>query len=211
MKKHTITFIFALFFITGFSNSDVGAQSVYVNSVEPPQAGAVEIELAGEAFVCIKAEFTGFSISNDTLKFTALITSNISVCAEQGQILISCGTFGCTYRDYYSVSGLAPGEYTIEVTGNEIAGQQFSVYNTFTIYDNGLLDSCDPCVRGDADGGGDVNVGDATFLIKFIFQGGRTPLCVVDADTDASGSLDIGDAMKVIAHVFGGAELTPCD
>ena len=65
---------------------------------------------------------------------------------------------------------------------------------------------------GDANGDGSVNVGDAVFLISYVFKGGAAPnpLCAGDANGD--GSTNVGDAVYMISYVFkGGAPpVTTC-
>ncbi|MCH9031405.1 MAG: DUF1929 domain-containing protein [candidate division Zixibacteria bacterium] len=55
---------------------------------------------------------------------------------------------------------------------------------------------------GDADNSGDVNVGDATFLITYIFRRGATPPCLDEADSDGSDDITIGDATYIVKYVF---------
>ena len=55
---------------------------------------------------------------------------------------------------------------------------------------------------GDADNGGDVNIGDAIFIVKFIFQSGADPPCADQADANGDNSLDIGDATYIVKFIF---------
>jgi hypothetical protein len=57
---------------------------------------------------------------------------------------------------------------------------------------------------GDANGDDQVNVGDAVFLISYIFKGGPgpDPLCAGDANGD--GDVNVGDAVFLINYVFKG-------
>ena len=57
---------------------------------------------------------------------------------------------------------------------------------------------------GDANSDGGVNVGDAVFIISYVFKGGPPPdpICVGDANGD--GGVNIGDAVYLIAYVFKG-------
>jgi photosystem II stability/assembly factor-like uncharacterized protein len=59
-------------------------------------------------------------------------------------------------------------------------------------------------ICGDANGDGNVNVGDAVFLISYVFKGGPAPdpVCVGDANGD--GGVNVGDAVYLIAYVFKG-------
>jgi hypothetical protein len=57
-------------------------------------------------------------------------------------------------------------------------------------------------VCGDANGDGATNIGDAVFLINFIFSAGPAPdpMCMADANGD--GQVNIGDAVYLINFVF---------
>jgi photosystem II stability/assembly factor-like uncharacterized protein len=61
-----------------------------------------------------------------------------------------------------------------------------------------------PFICGDANGDGEVNIGDAVYLISYIFKGGPPPdpVCVGDANGD--GDTNVGDAVYLIAYVFKG-------
>ncbi len=67
-------------------------------------------------------------------------------------------------------------------------------------------------VCGDANGDGTVNVGDAVFLINYVFKGGPAPdpECLGDANGD--GGVNVGDAVYLISYVFKGgpAPVEPC-
>jgi hypothetical protein len=69
---------------------------------------------------------------------------------------------------------------------------------------------CD-CRPGDANGDGTVNIGDAVYMISYVFRGGPPPtpypLCSGDANCDCQ--LNIGDAVYIISYVFKGGP-PPC-
>jgi hypothetical protein len=69
------------------------------------------------------------------------------------------------------------------------------------------------CKPGDANNDGQVNVGDAVYLINFVFKGGPAPKpyakCSGDANKDCQAN--VGDAVYVINFVFkGGPAPKPC-
>ncbi len=64
-------------------------------------------------------------------------------------------------------------------------------------------------VCGDADGSGSITIGDAVFLINYIFGGGPAPNPLVSGDSDCSGSISISDAVYLINFIFGGGP-APC-
>jgi hypothetical protein len=70
------------------------------------------------------------------------------------------------------------------------------------------------CKPGDANNDGQVNVGDAVYLINFVFKGGPAPKpyakCSGDANKDCQAN--VGDAVYVINFVFkGGPAPKPCE
>jgi hypothetical protein len=66
-------------------------------------------------------------------------------------------------------------------------------------------EECD-CIPGDANNDSQINVGDAVYLIAYVFKGGPPPhpyaLCSGDANTDCS--CNVGDAVFLINYVFKG-------
>jgi hypothetical protein len=69
---------------------------------------------------------------------------------------------------------------------------------------------CD-CNVGDANNDGQVNVGDAVYMINFVFKGGPAPkpypICSGDANCDCLAN--VGDAVYLINYVFKGGP-PPC-
>jgi len=57
---------------------------------------------------------------------------------------------------------------------------------------------------GDADGSGQTNVGDAVYLIDYIFRGGPAPHTYCMADANADGTVNVGDVIFIIKYVFSG-------
>ncbi len=76
---------------------------------------------------------------------------------------------------------------------------------------NNIGDACD-YVCGDGNGDGQVNVGDAVFLINYVFKGGAAPDPVCSGNSNGDVDTNIGDAVYLIAYVFnGGPEpIIPC-
>ena len=74
---------------------------------------------------------------------------------------------------------------------------QGSLPTWFTIASAGCCE-----IAGDADGGGEFNIGDAVFLVKYIFQDGPEPSCFDQADASGSNEVNIGDAVYVVLYIF---------
>ncbi|MCK5125946.1 MAG: S8 family serine peptidase [candidate division Zixibacteria bacterium] len=64
-------------------------------------------------------------------------------------------------------------------------------------------------MAGDANYDGQVNVGDAVYIINYVFRGGPPPQKMAEGDANCDGDVNIGDAVYIINYVFrGGTE--PC-
>jgi len=59
---------------------------------------------------------------------------------------------------------------------------------------------CD--IPGDANHDSLVNVGDAVFLINFIFRGGPSSACWASGDSNNDCSVNVGDAVYLINYIF---------
>ncbi len=62
---------------------------------------------------------------------------------------------------------------------------------------------------GDADGGGDINVADVSYLVEYLFFGGPEPVPYLAGDCDADGAVNIADLTYLVAYLFNGGP-APC-
>jgi len=58
--------------------------------------------------------------------------------------------------------------------------------------------------RGDTNSDSAINIGDAVFVLGFLFSGGAAPVCSDAADVNDDGSLNIADAVALLAFLFSG-------
>ena len=70
--------------------------------------------------------------------------------------------------------------------------------------------SAAPCLCGDANGSGSINIYDAVFIINYIFGGGAAPNPICLGDANGSGNVNISDAVFIINYVFGGGQTPFC-
>ena len=65
-------------------------------------------------------------------------------------------------------------------------------------------------VRGDANGDGEINVGDIVYLVNFLYRNGDPPIPLQAADANCDGIVDIGDVVYLVNYLYrGGPE--PCE
>ena len=89
-----------------------------------------------------------------------------------------------------------------------------------TMVDNGdgaisvccqCVSECD-CRPGDSDNSGDFNIGDAVYIINYVFKGGPAPqpYALYSGDPNYDCTLNVGDAVYIINFIFKGGP-PPCD
>ncbi len=74
--------------------------------------------------------------------------------------------------------------------------------------EDGIGDACD-FICGDANNDDQVNIGDAVFLINYIFNGGSAPIYPEAGDVNCDFTTNIGDAVYLISYIFRGGD-SPC-
>ncbi|MEZ5360338.1 MAG: thrombospondin type 3 repeat-containing protein [Candidatus Zixiibacteriota bacterium] len=75
--------------------------------------------------------------------------------------------------------------------------------------EDGIGDAC-AYICGDANGDSSVNIGDAVYIIAYIFNGGPAPDPEAAGEVNCDGSVNIGDAVYMINYIFRGGA-APCD
>jgi hypothetical protein len=74
--------------------------------------------------------------------------------------------------------------------------------SNYTIRQGFWQDFAEPCLGGDADGNGMVSIGDAVYIVNFIFGGGDPPVTACGGDFDGNGYVTIGDAVAIVMGIF---------
>ncbi len=73
-----------------------------------------------------------------------------------------------------------------------------------------LVINVEPTLPGDINFDGDVNIGDAVFLINHIFNGGAAPIDISCSDVNQDCSVNIGDGVYLINFIFNGGPPPSC-
>src|SRR3989338_3301462 len=63
-----------------------------------------------------------------------------------------------------------------------------------------------PTKAGDANGDGNVDISDASTILRYLFAPGSMEPCRNNADADANGILSITDAIRILNFLFRGGE-----
>jgi len=73
---------------------------------------------------------------------------------------------------------------------------------------DGVGDACD-YLCGDANRDGTVNIGDAVYIVNYVFKGGLAPAPLGAGDANCDGPVNIGDAVYLVNYIFKGG-IAPC-
>ncbi len=97
-----------------------------------------------------------------------------------------------------------------QVSSGECSSSNFGVNQGFWLIISGGGGGGGCCdTPGDASDDGVVNVGDAVYLVTYIFKGGPAPPCMAEGDANCDLTVNVGDAVYVINYVFKGGP-APC-
>jgi photosystem II stability/assembly factor-like uncharacterized protein len=79
-----------------------------------------------------------------------------------------------------------------------------------------LLPACGPVsccigIRGNVngDGGQSINVADIVYLVKYLFAGGPTPPCSLEADANGNNTLNVADVTFLVKYLFASGATPP--
>ncbi len=113
-----------------------------------------------------------------------------------------------TFDSMYTISGIEDTSYLLTTQlsyGTEYfwkvrANDQFGGHTmSVQVYSFSTLPMC-----GDANGDLDIDIGDAVYVIEYIFKGGAAPDPVCAGDATGDAAIDIGDAVHLINYIFKG-------
>ncbi len=181
---------FNLSFVTAFPDSELVFETRSI-----PIGGGDSIAFVVEGDSALKVENFGPTKSYDVLierasasLDTLFYNSGITINGNSTQLILS--------------NWMATSDTTIILVDNNMDGT----------YEDSLGLPNQPYVAyipGDADGSGGISIGDAVFIINYIFGGGPAPDPTQAGDADCSGGVSIGDAVYLINFIFGGGP-APC-
>lgn len=68
-----------------------------------------------------------------------------------------------------------------------------------------LIETIGPCesyICGDADGNSSIGIGDAVFIVDYVFRSGPSSVPVCAGDANGDGHVNIGDAVHIVRYIF---------
>jgi hypothetical protein len=183
---------------------------VYLHNITELAAFTIPLAFDPEVFTC-----DSISFAETRIEYINLLQSNIDTAA--GQILFGMVVF--------TEDNLAPGDGEIarlHMTVNPEAGEQVAVIDTAFFPPAGefmLFDPTSEAIQsefvqgnifislsmfGDANGDGDVDIGDGVYLINYVFKGQRPPIPIDAGDANSDAYVNVGDIVYIINYVFRG-------
>jgi hypothetical protein len=166
----------------GYATKDKGSKPI-----ETPKTIGQHVTVTEQRAVMV-------SPPNMSSSFLPADSGDTIIGVEVGWGAFSAGGIACSSATY-SMSGSAG-----EVTAGDCSSAQYGVSQGFVQ----VVDESCCGVAGDANGDGDANVGDAVFLINYVFKSGAAPECLAEGDANCDGGANVGDAVYLINYVFKG-------
>jgi len=93
-------------------------------------------------------------------------------------------------------------------SGGEPSGIGISVSTNYGIDAGFVLAS--KIKRGDANANGTVDLGDAIYILNYLFRSGTNPCPMEAGDVNCTGLVDLGDAIFLLNYLFKGGEAPSC-
>ncbi|MEE9443283.1 MAG: PQQ-binding-like beta-propeller repeat protein [candidate division Zixibacteria bacterium] len=184
--------------------------TLYVLGTGLPDVGVTSIDMPGmvqtEVSYVPSASIHNFRSDGQTFDVTCKIEANeVEVYSDTRTFTNFSGITNANFNLWLVGPDLGV-EYTVTVT-SVLASDENMENNqqVFTLSSSDVQFAC-----GDANGDGTTNVGDAVYLINYVFKSGSAPNPVEAGDANCDGSTNVGDAVYIINYVFkGGAG--PCE
>jgi serine protease AprX len=102
--------------------------------------------------------------------------------------------------DPYAQAGMNTLLDTATVSGNSL--KLFGTALTYVPVVHGGAVVIGGAMRGDANGDGKYNVGDAVYIVTYVFRSGPAPATVEAGDANSDLSIDVGDAVYLVNYIF---------
>ncbi len=144
-----------------------------------------------------------YELMNGEEGFSLYSTGNPDSIATDLSTLITFGIYNILVSDTIEI-------YQVLATGKEGQSDFFDDMHNLVEWAGRWVDysCCD--MPGDANNDATFNIGDAVYLITYIFKGGPAPPCMDGADANNDCAVNIGDAVYQINCIFYGPCIVEC-
>jgi len=132
---------------------------------------------------------SGWTIESSVPGFTGDV---LALTVPTDPFVASFGTVVGTVERTYTVSWTFSGE-----------GESNLIEGTVVLHNETTL-------AGDANGDGQVNIGDAVFIITYVFRGGPAPDPLSSGDANCDAKINVGDAVYIVTYIFRGGPAPGC-
>ena len=177
--------------VSGEGNAILVGQT---SSADYPTMNAFDADFGGETDVVV----TKFSISGTQLVYSTFLGGtrddfgNDIAVDNEGAVYVS----GTTRSEDFPILN------AFDPTPSDLSGQFDAFITKFAPFPE--------ITCGDVDGSGEVNIGDAVYLINYIFAYGAAPVDPEGGDTNCDVSTNITDAVVLINYIFASGP-APCE
>lgn len=135
------------------------------------------------------------SNQTETIPEQSISESDVSEDLSFWQVISSGGIANGSWGEYYHSGAIGQ-----TATGYGYANNLLLSHGFWQDFSSLNMSCC--IVPGDANNDGTTNVGDAVFLINFVFKNGGMPDCLSQADANNDCSINIGDAVFISRYCF---------
>jgi len=132
-----------------------------------------------------------------------LVVDSVSGMPLPGVSVVIVGTGDSTLTDgvgRYYFPNVAPGRYAI------LIGRAQYQPRILPLVGIGVP----AYICGDPNGDGQANVGDAVYIISYVFRGGPSPNPLAAGDANGDGICNIGDVVYLVNYIFRGGVPPVC-
>lgn len=132
-----------------------------------------------------------------------VVTDSISGLPVSGASVVIVGTGDSTQTDVagrYYFPNVTPGRYAVLIGRSQ--------YQPRILPTIGIGVPAYMC--GDPNADNKVNVGDAVYIVNYVFRGGPPPNPLAAGDANADGNINIGDAVYLVTYIFRGGAAPIC-
>ena len=191
----------------GFPYNSLGYSKILLEmDTDYPRVQMMQIDVAGlnwKSLVCPPAPFTyEWSLVGEKSSLLAVFEGDYCLGWDEQtaagskkrfynykHVITKCVPLGDEFSEIPDQISLVGVEHDPETGGARFV--------CFLVHDEG-----NEFTRGDANGDGELDIGDAVFIISYLFRGGEPSSPPDSSDVNDDGRVDISDAIRILSYLF---------